>query len=129
LVFATVSPSGSQFAWPATWDAHIDTSEGEKHFGLTTMAVDWTTVSPDGRDNSETASHELGHVLGLADQYPYDGEDPSAIAREVLGWDPMDYEDGLPYFSIGHRIMLGWLQPPWIKAYNFQRRSNAAAGG
>jgi CARDB len=34
-------------------------------------------------------------------------------------WDPMEQEDPLPHFTIAHRMMLGWVQPAWVKLYNF----------
>ena len=78
------------------------------------MPVDWDTVDGAGREIHETLSHELGHNLGLGDQYT-----PSVAGRNAGGWELMDSENPYPYVSIAHRMMLGWVPASWVQAFNF----------
>lgn len=103
-------------AWPyasiGSWGPYT-TSEGDKNCGLISMPNDWDVV--DSRELYETFSHELGHNLGLGDQYT-----PGVPGRNVGGWDIMHWEDPLPHQSLVHRMILGWVPPSWLKTYNFQ---------
>ncbi|MPR37073.1 hypothetical protein [Salmonirosea aquatica] len=77
------------------------------------MPREWGAAFRPTRTVRSTVIHELGHSLGLGDQYtPNTG-------RNVGNWDPMHAEGNLPHFSIAHRMMLGWAQGGWLKTYNF----------
>ena len=103
-------------AWPyasiGNWGPYT-TAEGNKNLGVISMPNAWETL--DGRMLYETFAHELGHNLGLGDQYT-----PGVAGRNLGGWDLMDSENPWPHFSIAHRMMLGWVQPSWLQTFNFQ---------
>lgn len=103
-------------AWPyasiGNWGPYT-TAEGNKNFGVISMPNEWGTTS--NREIFETFSHELGHNLGLGDQYT-----PSVAGRNLGGWELMDADDPWPHFSIVHRMILGWVQPGWLQTFNFQ---------
>ena len=48
----------------------------------------------DNREIHETFSHELGHNLGLGDQYT-----PAVAGRNPGGWELMHADDPFPHFS------------------------------
>ena len=137
LVSQEVTGPPRKFAWPATWDQTLSTAEKDPltgkdiHFGIISMSAGWGEAGADepNREIYETLSHEVGHDLGLADQYGFSGEDSSTAGRHVEGWDIMDLDDPFPYFSIAHRIMLGWIDPTWVKTYNFLLGQVPPAGG
>lgn len=56
--------------------------------------------------NSETYIHELGHLMGILDFYPYDGNNQYG---PMGGFDMMDYNAGDhgPF----NKLVFGWLQP------------------
>lgn len=71
--------------------------------------------SSDGQQIHPTFAHELGHTLGLLDQY---GRTASENSRKPEGWDLMDLDTNLPYFSLLHRLSFGWVDPAQIVAFN-----------
>lgn len=76
------------------------------------MPNEWGT---DGaREIYDTFSHELGHNLGLGDQYT-----PGVAGRNLGSWAMMDWDDPLPHFTLAHRMMLGWIQAPWVRTLDF----------
>lgn len=93
------------------------TSEGMKHYGVISMPNDWGTFDGTGK-LWEAFSHELGHNLGLYDQYK-----PIIANRMLDGWDIMYHEASLPHFTLVHRILLGWVPHEWIKFYDLQSAS------
>jgi M6 family metalloprotease-like protein len=103
-------------AWPyasiGNWGPYT-TGEGNKNYGVISMPNAWEAL--DGRMLYETFSHELGHNLGLGDQYT-----PSVPGRNPGGWELMDSDGPWPHFSIVHRLILGWVQPGWLQSFNFQ---------
>lgn len=56
--------------------------------------------------NSETYIHELGHLMGIVDFYPYEGNNQYG---PMGGFDMMDYNAGDhgPF----NKLVFGWLQP------------------
>lgn len=115
---------GRQGAWPYSsigpWGPYTYVQGGttkSKTLGVTSMPNDWHEF--DGREIHETYSHELGHNLGLGDQYT-----PVVAGRNPGDWELMHNEGTLPYFSAAHRMMLGWLPAGWILPFDF---STAAA--
>ena len=102
-------------AWPYASIGHWGpntTSEGNKNLGVISMPFNWNVL--DGREIHETFCHELGHNLGLGDQYT-----PAVAGRNVGGWDLMDSEDPLPHVSVAHRMILGWVPATSIRTFNF----------
>lgn len=87
------------------------------------MPNDW--AMRDGtRQFHETLSHELGHNLGLVDQYSQKEFSANAKSRitgfnPAQSWELMTWERDLPLPSAAHRLMLGWLKPSQVKLYNF----------
>ena len=102
-------------AWPyasiGAWGPYT-TTEGNLNLGIVSMPNEWGTS--DNREIFETFSHELGHNLGLGDQYT-----PAVAGRNPGAWEMMHDDDPLPHFSIAHRMMLGWVQPGWVRTFNF----------
>jgi M6 family metalloprotease-like protein len=103
-------------AWPyasiGSWGPYT-TAEGNKNYGVISMPNEWGTTS--AREIFETFSHELGHNLGMGDQYT-----PAVPGRNPGGWEMMHADDPFPHFTLAHRLALGWVQPGWIQAFNFQ---------
>lgn len=115
-VSQSVTGSSMRSAWPygsiGNWGPYT-TADGDKNYGVVSMPNEWGTT--DDREIHETFAHELGHNLGMGDQYR-----PSVPGRNPGGWEMMDADDPLPHFSLSHRMMLGWAQPGWIQSFNFQ---------
>lgn len=100
-------------AWPYGGGGTFTTAEGNKNLGVVSMPREWGAAFRADRTVRSTIIHELGHSLGLGDQYT------PATGRNPGNWEPMDSENNLPHFSIAHRMMLGWIQAAWLKTYNF----------
>jgi M6 family metalloprotease-like protein len=102
-------------AWPyasiGSWGPYT-TADDKKNFGVISMPFNWKDL--DGREIHETFCHELGHNLGLGDQY-----NPTVAGRNVGGWDLMHADDPLPHLSVAHRMMLGWVPASSIRTFNF----------
>ncbi|KQZ82221.1 hypothetical protein ASD56_15225 [Microbacterium sp. Root166] len=117
------------FVWPIATGVNLsyispgETTVKQKSIPVVSMPTDWTAV--DGRRVHETLSHEIGHNLGLPDLYMnVTGFDPTIAARDVTNWDLMSNDGDLPHLSLGAKLMLGWMDPGLVRAYNF-----ALAGG
>lgn len=110
-----VGAADAKFAWPTAsigeWNGW-STGDGTVTLGSIQMPNDWT--ARDGRQIYETASHELGHNLGLGDQYT-----PSVAGRNPGSWELMHAEGGLPNFTLAHKLRLGWVDPSWVRGFNF----------
>lgn len=100
-------------AWPYGGAGTFTTAEGNKNLGVVSMPREWGAGFRPDRNVRATIVHELGHSLGLGDQYK------PATGRNTGNWEPMNSEDLLPHFTMVHRMMLGWVQEPWLKTYNF----------
>jgi len=100
-------------AWPYGGAGTFTTAEGNKNLGVVSMPREWGAAFRPDRNVRATIVHELGHSIGLGDQYT------PATGRNTGSWEPMDSEDLLPHFTLAHRMMLGWVQAPWLKLYNF----------
>ncbi|MCP2032850.1 M6 family metalloprotease-like protein [Okibacterium sp. HSC-33S16] len=102
-------------AWPyasiGRWGPYT-TSDGNLNLGVASMPNDWGVIG--NREIHETFAHELGHNLGLGDQYA-----PAVSGRNPGGWEMMHDDDSFPHFSVAHRMMLGWIQPAWVRSFNF----------
>lgn len=109
-------PATRRAAWPsaslAEWGPY-KTNEGDVAMGIISMSAEWTEI--DGRQLFATISHELGHNLGLRDQYQ------PAVSSPITGWDLMDWDGDLPQLSIAHRLMLGWIDPAHVLSFNIAR--------
>ncbi|HWQ96092.1 MAG TPA: SdrD B-like domain-containing protein [Candidatus Methylomirabilis sp.] len=103
-------------AWPYAGGGTLKTAEGDKSLGMISMPKEWGEAG--NREVHDTLSHEIGHNLGLADQYD-SKYGPVIGARTIDSWDMMDWDDPLPHFSIAHRMMLGWVPAGQIQTFNF----------
>lgn len=101
-----------QRAWPYANGGIYTTAGGNVTLGVISMANEWGT--DDDREIYDTFCHELGHNLGLGDQYF-----PTVPGRNLGWWEMMDWDDPLPHFTIAHRMMLGWVQASWIETFDF----------
>ncbi len=110
---AGMTPAKS--AWPyasiGSWGPYT-TSEGNKNLGVISMPNEWGVS--DNREIHETFAHELGHNLGLGDQYT-----PAVAGRNPGGWELMDADNPFPHMSVVHRMMLGWVPAAWLRTFNF----------
>lgn len=113
VIFVSEQATGSMNAWPYGGGGTFSTAEGNKALGVMSMPREWGAAFRPDRSVRATVVHEVGHTLGLGDQYTPDA------GRNVGNWDPMHAEDNLPHFSVAHRMMLGWVQAGWLKTYNF----------
>ena len=113
---AAVGMTPARAAWPyasiGSWGPYT-TSDGNVTRGVISMPDSWGEVGD--RHAYDTLSHELGHNLGLGDQYT-----PVVAGRNPGGWEMMDNDDPLPHFSIAHRMMLGWVPAGRIRSFDFQ---------
>lgn len=100
-------------AWPYGGAGTFTTAEGNKNLGVISMPREWGAGFRPDRNVRATIIHELGHSLGLGDQYKPD------TGRNTGNWEPMNTEDLLPHYTIAHRMMLGWVQDTWLRLYNF----------
>ncbi|WP_250032954.1 CARDB domain-containing protein [Paractinoplanes maris] len=114
VVCVSQSADGSS-AWPyasiGSWGPYA-TAEGQKNLGVVSMPNEWGVAGD--REIHETLAHELGHNLGLWDQYA-----PSVAGRNVGGWDLMHADDPFPHVSAAHRMMLGWTPGSAVRSFNF----------
>jgi M6 family metalloprotease-like protein len=113
-------------AWPyGGYGVSVDSAHGRVTGRGISMPNEWGdgTASDQGKGRTifETLTHEMGHTINLPDEYK-----PPVAGRLLAGnpvgassWDPMEAEQNLPDFVLPHRMMLGWIQAPWIKLYNF----------
>jgi M6 family metalloprotease-like protein len=101
-----------QRAWPYANGAAVTSGDGNQSLGVISMPNEWG-VSGD-REIHDTFSHELGHNLGLGDQYRPDVGD-----RNPGAWEMMHSDNPLPHFSIAHRMMLGWIESSWVQSLDF----------
>jgi CARDB len=115
-----VPASGSdpeRAAWPfasiGRWGPYA-TGDGSENLGFISIVADWGQQPGNDREIFETVSHELGHNLGLWDQYA-----PSVPGRNPGSWDLMDWDDPHPHISIAQRMMLGWVRPAWVTSLDF----------
>jgi M6 family metalloprotease-like protein len=106
--------------WPQAWGGTYTTAEGSKTLGVVVMPHDWSN-----KPIYATIAHELGHNMGLGDQYGKSIYSTDVNNRVVGNWELMDNEIPLPQFTIAHRMMLGWMQAGWIKLYNFALNGGA----
>ncbi|MFA6703092.1 MAG: CARDB domain-containing protein [Dysgonamonadaceae bacterium] len=107
------SMSNTAYAWPYGGAGTFTTAEGNKNIGVVSMPREWGAAFRPDRSVRSTIVHELGHSIGLGDQYtPETGRNPG-------NWETMAWENNLSHFSLAHRMMLGWIQAGWLKTYNF----------
>jgi M6 family metalloprotease-like protein len=104
--------TAARAAWPYGGSGTFTTAEGNRSLGVVSMPSQWG--ASDAREVHETLCHELGHTLGLGDQYT-----PEVPGRNPGNWEMMHGDDAFPHFSIAHRMMLGWVRPEWLQTYNF----------
>jgi M6 family metalloprotease-like protein len=110
-----VGGDAGRFAWPYASIGHwgpYTTSDGNKNLGVISMPFNWHDL--DSREIHETFAHELGHNLGLGDQYG-----PTVAGRNIGGWDLMDSDNPLPHVVAAHRMILGWVPAGSVTTFNF----------
>jgi M6 family metalloprotease-like protein len=123
--FSSATPN-AKIAWPyGGIGVNIDTSHGRVTGRGISMPNSWGDGSAfdqsGGRTIYETLTHEMGHTINLPDEYtPVVGFRNIGNQGTNASWDPMDWEKPWPHLTIAHRMMLGWVQPAWLKTYNFQ---------
>jgi M6 family metalloprotease-like protein len=106
-----------RFAWGVSTVGKrpFTTNKGDIALACSSMSNEWRTFA--GTFAHSALTHELGHTLGLLDQY---FNPPSLKPREVDGWDPMaGGDDTMPCFCLAHRMMLGWVDAAAIRTFDF----------
>ena len=106
--------AGTNNAWPYGYGGTFTTQNGSVNLAIMSMPQEWGAGFRPDRNVHATVVHELGHNIGLGDQYkPNTG-------RNAGSWEPMDSEDNLPHLTAYHRLILGWIpDKSWVKTYNF----------
>ncbi len=118
----TTPSTPGRSAWPyasiSEWGPYT-TEEGNFNLGMISMPFNWTVL--DGREIHETLSHEMGHNLGLGDQYKpaVSMPNPPPANRNLGSWEFMDAEESFPHMSAPHRMFLGWIEKSWIRQFDF----------
>ena len=118
IVSQTVDATATEpfkMAWPIASIGETSawvTGDGSLTIGGIQMPVDWT--ARDGREVYETASHEMGHNLGMVDQYT-----PTVAGRNPGAWELMHADRALPEFTLAHKLMLGWVDPSTVGGFDF----------
>jgi M6 family metalloprotease-like protein len=120
-------PAPAKVAWPyGGYVVSVDSAHGRVTARGISMPNEWgdgsTSDQGGGRTIYETLTHEMGHTIQLPDEYkpPVAGRQLAGTPQPASSWDPMDLETNLPHFALPHRMMLGWIQAPWVRLYNFQ---------
>lgn len=111
-----VTGTSPRAAWPyasiGDWGPYT-TADGNQNYGVISFSNEWGVTS--NREIHETFCHELGHNLGMGDQYT-----PAVPGRNPGNWEMMDGDNSLPHFSLSHRLALGWAQPGWVETFDFK---------
>ncbi|MGW1891315.1 hypothetical protein ACWCP6_13820 [Streptomyces sp. NPDC002004] len=68
--------------------------------------------------------HELCHTLGLDDLYESPDYPAEVNARVASRIELMANEKKLPHLSIANRLRLGWVQPSWLRRFDFAQNPN-----
>ena len=124
-VIGTAPPIPTQYVWGHANGAEFYRKTGNTYTsGKTTPIVLMTDVYPDGLAVKpilqHTLCHEIGHNLGMADLYDANSDFPAEInARSPTDADLMASSRPLPHFSIANRMGLGWINPGWLRRFDF----------
>jgi M6 family metalloprotease-like protein len=119
--------AADRVAWPyGGITINTDTANGRVTARGVSMPNEWGDGGAfdqgGGRTIFETLAHELGHTLFLADEYPPPDVPGRMLQNTPLAassWDLMADEEPLPHITLPFRMQLGWVQPNWLKLYNF----------
>lgn len=114
LVMVMPSTKPGSGVWPQAWGCSPITAEGNINYSVIVMPNEMQIPHP-------TLAHELGHNFGLPDLYkPHYLPNSSQTDMQNLGdWDLMHWEGQLPQMCVLSRMAKGWIDPAWIKTYNF----------
>jgi len=108
-----------RFAWGVSrlGKAPFTTNRGDLTLGVLSMSNEWRSFA--GTYVHTGLAHELGHTLGLVDQYYA----PASLRpRLATQWDPMaSGDDAMPQMCVVHRMMLGWVDAAAIQPFDFAR--------
>lgn len=90
------------------------------------MPDDWEARDSSGRVRGETASHELGHNLGLPDEYARSSHPQWAKDRDLASstsagasWSLMSWEEQFPQTTVVEKMQLGWVDAPHVRNLSF----------
>lgn len=90
------------------------------------MPDDWETRDSSSRVRGETVAHELGHNLGLPDEYarashPQWAKDRDLAASTTTGasWSMMSWEEQFPQPTVVEKMQLGWVDAPHVRNLSF----------
>ena len=105
----------TNFAWRATGPLFTG---GPK--AITIMTDAYPAALPVAPILEHTLCHELGHNIDLDDLYDAHGDFPAEVNERTAHYaDLMASSRPLPHFSIANRMRLGWVQPAWLRRFDF----------
>ena len=90
------------------------------------MPDDWEPRESSGRVRGETAAHELGHNLGLPDEYARSGHPQWAKDRDLArsttagaSWSLMSWEEQFAQTTVVEKMRLGWVDAGHVRNLSF----------
>ncbi len=91
----------------------------ERIIQIIAMPDDWETLEASARTFQDTAAHELGHNLGLPDQYARTTHAADIQSRDPSNWTLMSFEDDLTHLTTAEKLILGWTRKEWVLPLSF----------
>ncbi len=109
------------------WGTIKTTVPVNRTIDMFSMPDDWVgRAGSGGRMRRETATHELGHNLGLPDEYArkthgaaFKARDLSASTTRGASWSLMSWEQRFPQMTVVEKMMLGWVKAQHVRNLSF----------
>ena len=109
------------------WGSIAITVPISRTIDMLAMPDDWVGKAGNGgRERRETATHELGHNLGLPDEYArkehtaaFKNRDLAASTNRGQSWSLMSWEERFPQMTVVEKMMLGWIKSQHVRNLSF----------